>query len=188
MSYFKSLTGLFIYLYPKKTAMVAGNGADYDVARNLKFPTSDIIAMGGLECFVKLNSRDFAKVLRKGKILNLNLKLSFTVGSGKILVSGQLKGRKQVQCTRCLCDFETDIDNTIDKTFSIKDQFIDIMSEIVSELAISNEISEICKKSCKGLCQLCGANLNETKCRCRKKMPSPFSALEGKLKNIGKKF
>lgn len=155
---------------------------NFDVPKNLKFSPRDIIAMGGLKCFTKLNPSDFDGILYKGAVKDLTLALEFIPGSDDILVEGKLKGTKETQCTRCLCNFDTEINSEFDKTFSTKEQLIDIMKEVISELALSCEIAEICKSDCRGLCRICGADLNKKTCKCKHEKPSAFSVLKDKLK------
>ncbi len=60
----------------------------------------------------------------------------------------------------------------------------DVGTLIRDVIAVAEPYQPMCKQDCKGLCANCGANLNETNCRCAKEenvKSSPFSVLK-KLK------
>jgi len=43
---------------------------------------------------------------------------------------------------------------------------IDLKDALQQQLTMSLSQRPLCKEACKGLCQKCGANLNEGDCRC----------------------
>ena len=76
---------------------------EYDVPQDLQFKTADIIRMGGLECSAQISPKYFADVLEApNKITQVAVELAFSVATNEILVRGQVKGVRQVQCARCL--------------------------------------------------------------------------------------
>jgi uncharacterized protein len=55
---------------------------------------------------------------------------------------------------------------------------VDLRDEVAQQIIMALPFSPLCKKSCQGLCHRCGANLNETACRCDPdESKSPFAAL-----------
>lgn len=57
---------------------------------------------------------------------------------------------------------------------------IDLRNAIQEQVIISLPQHPLCSEDCKGLCQNCGANLNQTPCTCDKVMGHPaFAVLRG---------
>ncbi len=55
---------------------------------------------------------------------------------------------------------------------------VDLGDVVREQIYLSLPMQSICKESCRGLCPVCGANLNETSCLCRKtESPPAFSKL-----------
>jgi len=94
-------------------------------------------------------------------------------------------------CSRCLNPFtkqkELDImlvfkyENTRDKdakekeidedeinVIFIGDPIIDITEYLINEIMLDIPIKPLCKEDCNGLCPVCGTNLNEDTCDCKK--------------------
>jgi uncharacterized protein len=60
----------------------------------------------------------------------------------------------------------------------IKGDTIDLSDIVREQVYLSLPMRSICKESCRGLCPVCGANLNESSCLCRKPEGHPaFSKL-----------
>ena len=57
---------------------------------------------------------------------------------------------------------------------------IDLKNALQQQLIMSLSQRPLCKEACKGLCQKCGANLNEGDCRCTKdQINDRFEILKG---------
>lgn len=95
-----------------------------------------------------------------------------------IILKAKLKGNLELVCSRCLDTFIYPIDIDIEERFTNNDgnksedviyvngDDIDV-TEIVENAIISSlPIKRLCKEDCKGLCQTCGANLNNETCKC----------------------
>lgn len=54
---------------------------------------------------------------------------------------------------------------------------IDIYPSILTNILLNIPVKVICKEDCKGLCQYCGADLNETSCKCEKPVNPLFANL-----------
>jgi len=82
-------------------------------------------------------------------------------------------------CARCLKEFEKPLLKHISVSLTekgigespdayfIKGDKIDVGEIIVTELILDMEDRQLCFEECAGLCQKCGANLNEGKCDCK---------------------
>jgi uncharacterized protein len=61
------------------------------------------------------------------------------------------------------------IDNEYEKeidSYPIMDNHIDLLSALREHLILATPLQPLCHESCSGLCQVCGANLNEGVCEC----------------------
>ena len=95
-----------------------------------------------------------------------------------IVIEASIKTKLKLNCSRCLDTFIYPIDIDIEERFTnndrnksedviyVKGDDIDV-TEIVENAIISSlPIKRLCKEDCKGLCQACGANLNNETCEC----------------------
>lgn len=156
---------------------------DYDVPRDLRFKTADILRMGGLDCSAQLSPNCFAGIFTPpNKITKVNAELSFSVADKELLVRGRVWGEREIQCARCLKMSVQAFDENFFETYSIKEEIIDIMLLVRQTLALTEEIRFLCKPECKGLCAVCGQDLNAADCGCKPEVLSPFAELKGKFK------
>lgn len=88
-----------------------------------------------------------------------------------------------VVCDRCLTelkrDYSYDFSHTvvpslqsegdIDDTYLVaQHDSIDMNETAISDLLLMLPTKMLCREDCKGLCDICGCNLNERTCNCRK--------------------
>lgn len=94
-----------------------------------------------------------------------------------ILVQAAFNGKTQLECVRCLTEFEQKIDTRFDELYAFKykgvsesglilpeDANINLAPLVREYLLIEMPISPLCKPDCKGLCPVCGADLNTEPC------------------------
>ncbi len=121
-----------------------------------------------------------------------------------ILVRGHLKGKLELNCSRCLEPFLAPLQSDFDlllvpgpepvsaeaEELSAPDLDLDFYSgEVVDLEGLLKEqvilmlpLKPLCAETCRGLCPSCGANLDREGCRCKaEKSDSPLAAL-AKLK------
>ena len=110
-----------------------------------------------------------------------------------MVAEGVIKGKMNLVCDRCLKDFEMDIaldfmqsyctrtsrassvifdgeenlDFDHDEMVVYEGEVIDIFPDVEQAIILSIPIRILCKQDCKGLCEVCGADQNETECKCR---------------------
>jgi len=134
----------------------------------------------------------------------LNIKTS---RGGLIKITGRAKATPLLQCSRCLKSFSFPVDAELNLDLAplmslgtssehelVKGE-LDIEfyegdeiepAELVREqLLIALPMVTLHHPDCKGLCSLCGTDLNETECSCKKKLPESsgaFSVLKDLLK------
>lgn len=110
-----------------------------------------------------------------------------------INLTGIVKTKIQLTCSRCLEPFPYDISLEINEKFSnlianedddiifLDSDTIDITEIIVNNIILTLPIKRLCKENCQGLCQKCGSNLNYSMCNCVKDEVDPRLA---KLKDL----
>lgn len=105
-------------------------------------------------------------------------------------VEGTIDAQVETKCSRCFGNVEVDLQFPFKSTFVTAENYtqaeetevqlndLDLsiyegdkidLSEIAREQILLNIPSQpLCREECKGLCEKCGANLNETDCNCDK--------------------
>lgn len=120
-----------------------------------------------------------------------------------VRVEGSVNVTARLTCSRCLAEYESDIDSSLTIFFrrgtsdevaleeetelSEQDLIssvysgdeIDLTHEIEEQIAMDVPFRPLCGDSCKGLCPECGADLNLSSCSCSgKQFNFKFSALK----------
>ncbi len=109
--------------------------------------------------------------------------------AGVLFLNMEIKGKRKLSCDRCAAEYErvseARFESVIvqerenEEAFDEDDLIVCPGDELdLSELAIpafilSFESKNLCKEDCKGLCQMCGANLNEESCGCKTEQIDP---------------
>lgn len=122
-----------------------------------------------------------------------------------VMLEGHVETSVRLTCSRCLALFQSTIEadfsltalpeiavaepfETGDEIELSKDEMdavayqgdiIDLREEIGQQIIMALPFQPLCRKTCKGLCSRCGADLNQTSCRCRRQhASSPFDVLK----------
>lgn len=114
----------------------------------------------------------------------LEVDLSATsVGEG-VLARGRMRTRLERECRRCLVPVPVEIDDTVDLLYEplVGEEASELAGEVYplpergDDLDLRPAVREqlllrvpeyvVCREVCRGLCPQCGANLNETTCKC----------------------
>lgn len=124
----------------------------------------------------------------------------------RVFFSGTFSTTVLLECDRCLgkyefplkSDFRFDlelVDKRSAQTFEsdhcchenemdmmlIDSDEIDPIQLLQQQVYLSLPMKKLCSEGCRGICEGCGANLNEEQCQCKKETSSPFDVL-AKLK------
>ncbi len=113
-----------------------------------------------------------------------------------IYIQGELESAAALECVRCLTETIVSLDFTLDELFYYppqsappgenyvgEDGMIDL-APLVRELSLlSRPIKVLCRPDCLGLCQECGANLNDGDCGCDDEVIDPRLAALQQLLN-----
>lgn len=111
------------------------------------------------------------KVYNRASVVCLELCITYTYEAG---------------CDRCGIDTVRDFSVTVDKSLAVSieaeesdtiitvpDMKLDVDELVYSEVVLSLPVKFLCKEECRGLCELCGKNLNDGECNCRRKEIDP---------------
>lgn len=116
------------------------------------------------------------------------------VNNGSIVeVEGVFIALCEVQCSRCLDEFEDSFIVEFEESFSkdpvdeeiypIIEDTINFDDMVMDDLILSMPVKLLCNEECKGLCHNCGENLNKVSCDCEKDTINPkFAALKDLFK------
>lgn len=112
------------------------------------------------------------------------LQMEFTnLGKKKIQLETEIDLTLQMRCDRCLepvlqeiridVSREFDMDKTdqqrieaLDEINFISGNNLDVERFVYGEVLINLPMKVLCREDCKGLCNRCGANLNQVTCNC----------------------
>lgn len=140
-----------------------------------------------------------SEIVRSGECAFLTpLHLQATAKRTKdvVEVAGRLRIRLQLACSRCLAEYESDLETDFTLTYipemSTSDsaaleagdclpysgEKIDLTEGLQEALVMALPRKPLCKPSCKGLCAGCGVNLNEEACRCEPAVDPRLAALK----------
>lgn len=123
-------------------------------------------------------------------------------GTG-VVASGTVTARVNMQCSRCLVDFESTLVGEVEgfyasshtdelpddqEVYPIKGEgHIDIGEPLLAALTIEAPFAPLHDPDCKGICPQCGTDLNITTCACvpvPAEKPGPFDKLKELLPDL----
>jgi len=135
----------------------------------------------------------------------LNIK---PTGGGNLHISGQVKSKPQLECSRCLKSFDYSIDAPVNVDLApmkamgttpehelagselemefYQGEEIELLDFVKEQLLISIPMVPLHSPDCKGLCPVCGTDLNSADCGCGKDKRNEFGAFSV-LKDLFKK-
>lgn len=136
------------------------------------------------------------KDIQDVSLIQANLKAQ--TGLDQVLhVHGVLSATLHMSCARCLkplshevhVDFDERFKHTDDPELNVEtedediwyigEDFVELTPYIEESFVINLPFSVLCKDDCKGLCQNCGADLNEGECGCNREVIDPRLAALG---------
>jgi len=113
----------------------------------------------------------------------------------EILIKGKLSAQVELQCSRCLKDFESVISIPVDVVYHPVEELkgeenrelsleeldlgfysgeeFDLLDLVKEQLMLSLPMKPLCTDLCKGICPQCGTDLNTGKCGCSVKDIDP---------------
>ncbi|HEX8249720.1 MAG TPA: DUF177 domain-containing protein [Pyrinomonadaceae bacterium] len=126
-------------------------------------------------------------------------------GIVQVDVEGRISGEIEAECTRCLRGVTHQLDTPFKAAFVTEENYtsereaevrrddldvsiydgekIDLTDLVREQILLDLPTQILCREDCRGLCQRCGANLNEVNCDCEETETDPRWAA---LKNLKK--
>jgi uncharacterized protein len=90
--------------------------------------------------------------------------------SHELIVTGALKVKLSVECSRCGDFFSTTMtDSSFLRAYAVPEGTgtVDLTEDIREDILVNLDPFPLCSPTCKGLCPQCGKNLNEGPCACK---------------------
>ena len=96
--------------------------------------------------------------------------------SGGALIHGSVSTILKGLCGRCLAPVRRELkagELCIFREIGNNEEEIDISEDVRAELLLEMPMNLLCSENCRGLCPVCGANRNTTKCNCSAQPANP---------------
>jgi uncharacterized protein len=146
----------------------------------MKVNVSDIIRINGASMQVDFIEEPSEKELAHGCVLDDKIRFSGTLTNelGTLHLEGRLQLNYGCECFRCLKPASKGLDIKISEGFIGSDKaeqsdlypfegkILDTDKALRDNIILSLPMKNLCSEECKGLCEKCGANLNEMQCGC----------------------
>ena len=155
----------------------------------MKIDISDITKVNGASLALDFPEAPFkGGQLTDGCEINKSVSFSGRLAniSGILELDGRLKTGYRTVCYRCLKEIEKQLDIKISESFvkgkeegnepeayTYEGNFLELDKVFEDNIILNLPMKQICTQECKGLCQKCGANLNEKPCNCREDSVNP---------------
>lgn len=136
----------------------------------------------------------------------IGIKLSIMPRKDLIQVDGSVRVRVRITCSRCAENYDAQLRRQFSLSYSrnipqdlhrdetegieltaqqiglilYQGDEIDLRDALAEQVVLALPYKPICRQDCKGLCQNCGANLNQDVCQCESDPKGgPFEVLKG---------
>ena len=116
----------------------------------------------------------------------VNVALAITRSGLRLLVTGSVSYRANLECAICACEYECDFDEPLAAEFLSCDEelvepgrkgecedggglhgnWLDLLPMVRDAIHLAVPIAPRCRSDCRGLCPICGADLNKGPCAC----------------------
>ncbi len=126
---------------------------------------------GYIRVETSVNPKDITFLGRKIKMpLDFQLSLDIFGEKKEIVFAGEVKGEFLLECSRCLKEFNKDVNAELEFTIEreeIEDySSVDVGEQVKENLILAIPIKALCRKDCQGICSSCGQDLNKGSCEC----------------------
>ena len=111
-------------------------------------------------------------------------------GAGVLTLTGTIKADMVCICDRCSVEFHCDkaiplevrlaadiSDEDDPEIFPLDGNWLDLSDLLETCFILSTETKFLCKEDCAGLCPICGKNLDDGPCGCKKEIDPRLAAL-----------
>ncbi len=154
----------------------------------MKVDISDITRVNGASLELNFQEALFTEQLMDGFTINKPVSFAGTLVNmnGILKLDGRLKTGYKVTCYRCLKEIENQLDIKIAESimngkpdidepeaYSYEGNYLELDKIFEDNIILNLPMKQVCTQECKGLCQKCGANLNEGPCSCKEDSVNP---------------
>ncbi len=159
----------------------------------MKLDLREIIEIPGaslpFRCTLDTARLDFPSVARYGAEPEAEGLVQNT--AGLLTLTGTLRADMVCVCDRCAREYDCHkelpllvtlsadgSDEDGDDVFPLEGNFLDLDDVLETCFILDMEAKHLCREDCKGLCDRCGANLNDGPCACKAKTDPRLAVLE----------
>lgn len=154
----------------------------------MKVDITDITRVNGASMKVEFKEASPAGEPVEGYVLNAPVSFSGTLTNinGILELDGRLTTSYHTVCYRCLKAIDRQLDMRVRESFvngkqgaedidayALEGKLLDTDKAFEDNIVLNLPMKQVCNEDCKGLCQKCGANLNETSCKCSENSINP---------------
>lgn len=155
----------------------------------MKVDISDITKVNGASLeFSFSEDKLVGAQLMEGYIINkpVSFNGNLTNMNGILELDGRLDTGYLVTCYRCLEEIEGQLEikvfesitngekeNSEPESYTYEGNFLELDKVVEDNIILNLPMKQVCSQDCKGLCQKCGANLNEGPCNCKEDSVNP---------------
>ena len=143
-------------------------------------------AKAPFSCELSTDQLDFPAVVRFDEPLKAEGAVVNTAGI--LTLKGAVSAKMHCVCDRCGAEFDREktvelnagiaTDESEEDLFQMEDDEIDLDDILYTCFVFDMDAKMLCKPDCAGLCDGCGANLNNEKCNCKKPVDPRWAVLE----------
>lgn len=150
------------------------NGSKVEIDIDTSFDMSDLVysTYNPIRDLVVVKGRLFSKA----DVVYLDINISFAFYGFCDRCADELKKDFSLNVKKIVVE-ELQNENDDDNYIVVKNRTLDLKELVYEEVSLSLPTKVLCKEDCKGLCAQCGANLNVSKCDCKKDVDPRLSAL-----------
>jgi uncharacterized protein len=146
----------------------------------MKVDISDIIRVNGASMKLDIEEAPPERELAEDCFLDGNLFFTgmLTNANDILHLDGRLKINYRSECYRCLGTLSKALELKIDENFinsenaeqtdmyPFEGKILDIGKALRDNIILNLPMKQLCSNDCRGICNKCGANLNEVQCGC----------------------
>jgi uncharacterized protein len=144
----------------------------------LVFRYADILDEGGRSVDLSPAPAVYADAFDKPEtVKELHVTMELSVGGDSILVEGKLRGKFELECSRCGDPVTRTFEDSFDEVYPDTVEYIDTREVIRETASLLAPMKVLCSDQCKGRCLGCGINRNRQTCACNIERASAFNAL-----------
>lgn len=112
----------------------------------------------------------------------LTVQLAVIYQDGKLLINGKLNAEIELACSRCLKIYAEDFSEKFEDEIAVGEETELNLVWLVREIFYTAlPLKPLCNAACRGLCETCGADLNQGSCGCPTEKTDPRWAVLGQL-------